>query len=85
VTVGGAAVDDVEVKARHDALLHVGTLRATAPDDNTRVALLGPAAETQLNGDYGKLEVGLPAGTYRVGVGSDTKPVTIEKDKVTDH
>jgi hypothetical protein len=84
VTVGGAAVDDVEVRPKHDTVLHVGVLRAKAPDNDTRVTVLGATGDQQLSGDYGKLEVGLPVGTYRVRVGDQTKPVTIEKDKVTE-
>ena len=83
VSIGGAKVEGVTVRAGHDTKLRVGVLRVKAGGDQ-HMELLGSDRKTTLATWNGAQAVGLPPGTYQLQVGGETKPVSVQAGKVTD-
>jgi hypothetical protein len=83
VSIGGAKVDNVTVRAGHDTKVRVGVLRVKAAGDS-HMELLGSDAKTTLATWNGAQAIGLPPGTYQLQVGGRTQAVTIHAGTITD-
>lgn len=83
VAVSNKRIGPVEVRAKHETRMRVGTLRVKA-EANTRIDVLDADKQTVLAGDYGSMVVGLPAGEYHIRIAGQTEPVKVEEGKATD-
>lgn len=83
VRIQGKVVPGVEVVARQDCVMEVGAFRATL-GSGTHVEVLDGDQKTVLASGYGKVEFGLPAGSYFVRVQKRLEALRIEAGKVTE-